>query len=233
MSTMLALHSSAVLLALAALIAPAASAQADFNVRLAFPQQSRPPGWTDPDAPWLALEEVSGSYQLTPVTARYEVTGQSCRETDPVLVVSRPDRGILVLLASPILKPGPLPGSWTPRELLYPGDTVRIALPSGPSTITATGLRHPAPPDPWIEDYRLTVSARGTNQIAVDFPRGVIEESSPGIVWAGDLDRDTHLDLVVNLSTHYAATDYHLLLSTAASPGTLFMDVGQVFRGGC
>ena len=37
------------------------------------------------------------------------------------------------------------------------------------------------------------------------------------IEWAGDLDRDGRLDLVVNLSRKYSHHPYRLLLSTKAS----------------
>jgi hypothetical protein len=44
------------------------------------------------------------------------------------------------------------------------------------------------------------------------------------IIWAGDLDRDGKLDLVVNLHRKYSWHPYQLLLSSRAAPGEL---VGQ------
>jgi hypothetical protein len=41
------------------------------------------------------------------------------------------------------------------------------------------------------------------------------------IVWAGDLDRDGKLDLIVNLHRKYSAPPYRLLLSTRASRNNL------------
>jgi hypothetical protein len=219
-----------VLFAVAVFPFPPLSAQVDSDVRLALEGQRRPPSWAEPDAPWLALEPVSAGYQLTPVTARFELTGPTCTG-DSILAVTGPGSRPLVLMASPILTPGPVASFAVGR--LFPGDTVRGRVPKGDVTLVATGTYHRTPPDPWFEDYRITATVGGVTQAVVHFPAGVVQEASPGVVWAGDLDRDGAVDFLVNLSTHYASRDYHLLLSTAASPGALFLDAGQLFVPGC
>jgi len=219
-----------VLLTLAAAPVSLLAAQVDFDVRLAAAGQRRPPSWVDPDAPWLALEPGSAGFQLTPVTARFELTGRSCVD-DSTLVVTGTQSRTLVLLASPMLTPGPVASF--PVGRLFPGDTLRARLLKGEVTLVARGTYHRTPPDPWLEEYQITATVAGITQTVVYFPAGVVLEASPGVVWAGDLDRDGAVDFLVNLSTHYASRDYHLLLSTAASPGFLFLDVGQLFLPGC
>ena len=60
---------------------------------------------------------------------------------------------------------------------------------------------------------------------------GFVDEPHYFIEWAGDLDRDGRLDLVVNLSRKYSWHPYRLLLSSAAAPGQLVADVA-VFETG-
>lgn len=43
------------------------------------------------------------------------------------------------------------------------------------------------------------------------------DEALPRLLWAGDLDKDHKLDLILDLSTHYAGAEYVLFLSTYAT----------------
>lgn len=60
---------------------------------------------------------------------------------------------------------------------------------------------------------------------------GFTDEPHYFIEWAGDLDRDGRLDLVVNLSRKYSWHPYRLLLSSAAAPGQLVADVALFETG--
>lgn len=60
---------------------------------------------------------------------------------------------------------------------------------------------------------------------------GFVDEPHYFIEWAGDLDRDGRLDLVVNLSRKYSWHPYRLLLSSAAGPGQLVADVALFETG--
>jgi hypothetical protein len=56
---------------------------------------------------------------------------------------------------------------------------------------------------------------------------GFVDEPHFDVPWAGDLDGDGELDLVVNLSRKYSDHPYRLLLSSMAGPGEL---VGEAAR---
>ena len=71
----------------------------------------------------------------------------------------------------------------------------------------------------------ILVSGELRQQLAVVDP--CCNDAGPTIVWAGDLDRDDKLDLLMNLSGHYAGSVLGLFLSSAAGKGEL---VGQVAR---
>jgi hypothetical protein len=46
-------------------------------------------------------------------------------------------------------------------------------------------------------------------------------DAAPALLWAGDVDRDGRLDLLLDLSDHFDVGATSLLLSTAAGPGEL------------
>ena len=58
-------------------------------------------------------------------------------------------------------------------------------------------------------------------------------DASPMLLWAGDVDRDQKLDLVLDLKTHYAASRYALFLSSAARSGDLVAEVAHFVSGSC
>ena len=60
---------------------------------------------------------------------------------------------------------------------------------------------------------------------------GFIDDPHYDIVWAGDLDRDGQLDLVVNLHRKYSWYPYRLLLSSFAANGQLVGDAALFETG--
>lgn len=62
----------------------------------------------------------------------------------------------------------------------------------------------------------------------------VTEGSNTGLLWAGDLDRDGRLDLVIDVSDHYnAVAQVRLLLSSGASDEALLGEVASFSAVGC
>ena len=55
----------------------------------------------------------------------------------------------------------------------------------------------------------------------------------PALLWAGDLDGDSRLDLLLDESGHYNVTETVLYLSSAAAPGALVGRVGRHRTTGC
>lgn len=79
-----------------------------------------------------------------------------------------------------------------------------------------------------IEKYTLTLASSRRTQTLVNFDVG-IDGAGPGLVWAGDLDKDGQVDLYMNLARHYAQVKHGLFLSSAAKDGEI---VGQVTTWG-
>jgi hypothetical protein len=62
---------------------------------------------------------------------------------------------------------------------------------------------------------------------------GCCNDTWPSILWAGDLDRDGKLDLLLELSAHYAGSQLTLFLSSAARGGDPVGEVARFLSGSC
>lgn len=69
--------------------------------------------------------------------------------------------------------------------------------------------------------------------IHVDGGASVGSESMVRLLWAGDLDHDGRLDLLVDLSDHYNVSAPTMLLSSEAGPGELVGEAGSFVTMGC
>ncbi len=75
------------------------------------------------------------------------------------------------------------------------------------------------------------ILAQGNRTQVLYSADGFVDEPHFQIIWAGDLDRDGKLDLVVNLHRKYSWHPYRLLLSTRASSKTLVGDAALFETG--
>jgi hypothetical protein len=79
---------------------------------------------------------------------------------------------------------------------------------------------------PDLTDAQVVLSDGRRNQVLYSTD-GFVDEPHFDVPWAGDLDADGELDLVVNLSRKYSVHPYQLLLSSVASSEEL---VGEAAR---
>ena len=73
---------------------------------------------------------------------------------------------------------------------------------------------------PNLADARVVLTDGRRTQVLYS-AEGVVDEPHFDVVWAGNLDRDGQLNLVVNLSRKYSVHPYRLLLSSKAAPNQL------------
>lgn len=96
---------------------------------------------------------------------------------------------------------------------------------------TWEGQGKPFGPEP-LTNFRLVLKSNGRTQDLVT-PEWCCDEAFPHLLWAGDLDRDGALDLLVEASHHYNVSTYVLFLSTAAREGDLVGKVAEFSTTGC
>jgi hypothetical protein len=79
-------------------------------------------------------------------------------------------------------------------------------------------------------DAQIVFTEGGRRQVLYSAD-GFVDEPHYDVIWAGDLDRDGQLDLIVNLHRKYSWHPYRLLLSSSASKGQL-VGVAALFETG-
>jgi hypothetical protein len=79
---------------------------------------------------------------------------------------------------------------------------------------------------------RLILETGSHKQVLYQWPTGLLDQHCE-LIWAGDLDGDGNLDLLMALSDHYNVTTYTLFLSSRRSAGTLVRQVAAFLTKGC
>ena len=197
---------------------------------------------------WQALYPDAGGVALRSVALRVETvrdwivdgedgppTGR--RVTTPLSTV-HPDGGVEDDALFLVRPPRPLPeepvatafhGAWDLRS-------GSLALTLGGVGYRLGVVEEPEQTNEWVtEPYRaerVVVLSDGevTRPVAhvVDLDAG-----HPALLWAGDLDGDGRLDLLLDESGHYNVTETVLYLSSLAAPGALVGRAGRHRTTGC
>jgi len=179
---------------------------------------------------WLGLYQVGDAYELrstTLVVNEYERNGTARKEVK----TNQPTEPLFLVRGLEELQPGKVETMSDDNKFLYPGETKFFRSASRTYYfLVAGGEAVPRRTEALIEKYTLTLyeGSLKRTQTLVDFEVG-IDGAGPGVIWAGDLDRDGQVDLYMSLSRHYAQVKYGLFLSSAAKEGEI---VGQVTRWG-
>ena len=129
-------------------------------------------------------------------------------DEDEVTVVTTPEVNFAVRCV-PEITPGPiLNARIQEHDLAYHGP-LHIALGTRKYQLQLDGK------DPSLADARVILRDGRRSQVLYSAD-GFVDEPHFQIVWAGDLDRDGKLDLVVNIHRKYSWHPYRLLLSSKA-----------------
>ncbi|MCB0334183.1 MAG: hypothetical protein KDD55_11825 [Bdellovibrionales bacterium] len=143
----------------------------------------------------------------------------------------------LFLVRSSLFRAGPVEvAKRVEREgPMYPGQRTIYGLKTSPGyRLFATGEGAKADYlDVTMKDYCLHLRMDKQLQTLMCLQRVNQEGIVPNVLWAGDLDRDGKLDLLIDTSNHYNVTEQTLYLSSLATKGEL-VGKAAIFRAtGC
>jgi len=181
---------------------------------------------------WLSLTKVRDAFRLEPVTLQIDrvhddVVDDSEKEQSGKTVSIRPELEGIALVRGAGLVPGPVITAGegislepvTEKPIVLGAAHYRIALRCA-STPPVDGQKQ--------ERCELSMSRGGTTQKLAAFrayeeqgQREFAAEHPPNVLWAGDLDRDGRLDLLIDTSDHYKVSVISLFLSSRAREGEL------------
>jgi len=196
---------------------------------------------------WLALRHVpEGRDRLEAVTVRVDtVRDEILDEADAPAtgrMISAPgDSGIAFLFRGvPGLHEGPVNTITTdemvalgePVRMALAGDSLMVVLACGPRQVTGQ-LETAA--------CSLVVIRGGASQTLRSYQAyyqegefgGIGNDAIPIVLWAGDLDGDGALDLVVELTDHYNVSQPTLFMSRRSGGGVVLEKVAEHVSTGC
>ncbi len=124
------------------------------------------------------------------------------------------------------------------KNYIIPGDTLKISYLGLEYTLFATGGKKKVQSDPeWYElwNYKLYISARKNGEEVQELlvAQPFFDDRMINILFAGDIDGDGFLDLLIDTSNHYNATSPTLYLSKPAGEKSLLKPVGEHTSVGC
>jgi hypothetical protein len=118
------------------------------------------------------------------------------------------------------------------KSILYPGENMSMEFNGDWISISAYGI---ANPEVTIRNYMLQVSSKNDRHRTKQIFAGTngFDDSMFKFIWAGDIDRDGKLDLIMDLSDHYNVKKLTLFLSSKAEEGELFKRIAEFKNTGC
>ena len=140
-----------------------------------------------------------------------------------VTVQGRPDVTFAVRCI-PSLTAGPIAAAGITNWSLQSDGPLRITLGTRDYEVSMQSARSD------LTDARIVLAGDGRRQVLYSAD-GFVDEPHFHVVWAGDLDRDGKLDLIVNLHRKYSWHPYRLLLSSIAANGELVGDAALFETG--
>lgn len=191
---------------------------------------------------WLGLFQTASGYALRATTltvtlVRDEILDDEDERTGKLVTVSDAREPLFLVKAAGRLRPRAVPTVFAGELILVKESHIRLAGPEGESMLTvdtddptekSEALR---PPDTLAQHSTLNLHTRGIIQPLFSLTEH--DAASWEVLWAGDLDGDGKLDLLLDLAGHYNASELRLFLSTAAGKGEAVRQVAVLERVGC
>jgi hypothetical protein len=194
--------------------------------------------------PWFALVFDSDGAHLQ--SAEVSITA----EVDPLLddegeasgravTITPPIEAVVLLRGIATLKPGRIPTALI-DQTIERGDTVAVSVGPRHYTFAMHCVRHAPFDSQQQQDCHLTLE-EGTAESSLFTYLAYSDgdqmqwgsERTPMVIWAGDIDGDDRLDVLLDTSNHSNGEDTTLYLSSLAAPGQVVKSVASFASFGC
>jgi hypothetical protein len=186
--------------------------------------------WPKTGETWLGLYATAPGYRLAATRIRVQQVPDACGGTATEVSAETAAQPYLLLKGLDHLKTGPVDTAFAGMEFLYPGQSLSIKLsePERWFYIRALGTAGARLGEILFTDYRLELRDSGRIDSAgqaVFRLDALTLDNTPNVRWAGDLDRDGRLDLLLRVPLGGYSKRYVLLLSTRAARPELVKEV--------
>jgi hypothetical protein len=186
---------------------------------------------------WLGLFPTADGYALRATTlkvkaVRDEILDGENERTGKEVTVGDSREPLFLVKATPRLRPrAAVPTVFAGESFFEKDSHVRLAGPDGGEyllTVDSVQMASVEAPDP-VPYSVLTLALGGVTQRLSTTPDHVTLR----LLWAGDVDGDGKLDLLLDLPSNDNTSEHRLFLSTAARNGELVRQVAVFETVGC
>lgn len=186
---------------------------------------------------WMGLFPLKDKqFELRPAKINITLVNDQIIDEDPRIKTGRKVTVAgkvepLVLVGGvPTLKPGKVVTSNViAKERMDVGQTLKLNVGAKPAVLTVSGIKKDAE---IRNSYKVVLESGGTKQTVYE-RKQVADSSFPSLLWAGDLDGDGKIDLVMDTTDNYNVRNLTLFLSGKAKPGKLVEQVATHMSTGC
>lgn len=184
---------------------------------------------------WLGLFSTEKGFELLPTkinvnTVRdYVLDTDETKKTGKEIILDKKYTPVFLVKGSIPLKPGIVKTVFLGNAKFSPNSpplSVALNLESG--NIYQISLKERRNPETTYHALLVSSSKDGISQEI----SSCCSDNSPTLLWAGDLDRDGKLDLLIDISNHYHVSTLTLFLSST-NQNKLLEPVAQFKTTGC
>lgn len=148
------------------------------------------------------------------------------------------DTCLILIEPLPFFEDKSIQGVRLTKNYIYPSDTVSFKYLGVDYKIFATGGKKKAQDDPeWFDvwNYKLYVTAtiKGQTRKSLLVAQPNFDDQMINLIFAGDIDGDGILDLIIDTSRHYNATSPTIYLSRPADSREVVKPIGGHTSVGC
>jgi hypothetical protein len=190
---------------------------------------------------WFGLFDTDDGYMLEPVNLTINACPSPCsREADDTggisIVVEDSSTLQFLIQCSCDLHAGSIITDYAGDMFIIVGVPIQL----GEYSLTAVGQM----PDEDLDDSEDTVAtdyrellfgdpnSQDNPQVLIRY-RETVDNSTPTLLWAGDIDLDGKVDLLLDILNHNSGRHYILYLSTEADPDKLVKPVAELIVPEC
>lgn len=175
---------------------------------------------------WIGLYDEHNQHSLKPAQVsitltRHHMTDADGEQTGKRVTVS-PETPLVLISGLDGLQPGPIKHLDFNKTHIHPGDTLSFEFLKKTYQLIVTSNQDK---NGSAIDCKLFLNYEGKSQLLGE--SDFFDDTTFNVVWAGDLDGDNTLDLLMDLSYKYSFGLFTLFTSSNTKPGELLHLIAQ------